>query len=90
MSFLASIPIIGKVLDGAIGLVDQVIEDKDEANKLKAQMLAVFQQADLNKFTTLVNAQAQIITAEANSQSWLARNWRPMLMAIFMVIIANN
>jgi len=81
---------VGKVIDGVIGLIDQVVEDKDEANKLKAQMIAVFQNADLTKFTSLVKAQASIILAEANGHSWLQRNWRPMLMVIFMIIIANN
>ena len=90
MSFLSAIPIIGKVIDGVVGLIDEVVEDKDEANKLKAQMVAVFQNADLTKFQVLIKAQAGIITAEANGHSWLQRNWRPLLMLIFMIIISNN
>jgi len=90
MAWFSAIPIVGKVIDGVVGLIDQVVEDKDEANKLKAQMIAVFQNADLTKFTSLVKAQAGIIMAEANGHSWLQRNWRPLLMLIFMVIIANN
>jgi hypothetical protein len=90
MAWFTAIPIIGKVIDGVVGLIDQVVEDKDEANKLKAQMIAVFQNADLTKFTSLIKAQAGIIMAEANGQSWLQRNWRPLLMLIFMIIIANN
>ena len=90
MAWFSAIPIVGKVIDGVVGLIDQVVEDKDEANKLKAQMIAVFQNADLTKFTSLVKAQAGIIMAEANGHSWLQRNWRPMLMLIFMIIIANN
>ena len=31
-----------------------------------------------------------MIIAEAKGQSWLQRNWRPLLMAMFGVIIANN
>jgi len=31
-----------------------------------------------------------IIIAEAQSQSWLARNWRPILMLTIVAIIANN
>jgi hypothetical protein len=90
MAWFSAIPIVGKVIDGVIGLIDQVVEDKDEANKLKAQMITVFQNADLGKFTSLLKAQAGIIMAEANGHSWLQRNWRPMLMLIFMIIIANN
>ena len=90
MAWLTAIPVIGKVLNGVLGLVDEAVEDKDEANRLKAQLTNVFQNADLTKFTVLVQAQASIITAEANGQSWLQRNWRPLLMLIFMVIISNN
>lgn len=90
MSWFSAIPIVGNIINGVIGLIDQTVEDKDEANKLKAQMIAVFQQADLTKFTTLVKAQAGIIMAEATGASWLQRNWRPLLMLIFMVIITNN
>lgn len=31
-----------------------------------------------------------IIIAETKSQSWLARNWRPILMLTIIAIIANN
>ena len=31
-----------------------------------------------------------IIIAETKSQSWLARNWRPVLMLTIVAIIANN
>jgi hypothetical protein len=33
---------------------------------------------------------ANIIIAETKSQSWLARNWRPILMLTITAIIANN
>ncbi len=36
-----------------------------------------------------VKTQASIILAEAKA-GWLTRNWRPMLMIVFMVIIVNN
>jgi len=31
-----------------------------------------------------------IIIAETQSQSWLARNWRPILMLTIIAIVANN
>jgi hypothetical protein len=31
-----------------------------------------------------------VIKAEANSESWLTRNWRPLTMLTFVAIIANN
>jgi hypothetical protein len=37
-----------------------------------------------------LEAAAKIIVAEAQGESWLQRNWRPLLMVMFGVIIANN
>lgn len=34
--------------------------------------------------------QTQIIVAEATGQSWLQRNWRPMLMLSIVAIVVNN
>ena len=88
--WLSAIPIIGKVLGGVINLVDQVVEDKDEANKLKAKLTEVFNNADLTKFTQQLQSQTDIIVAEATGKSWLQRNWRPGLMTLFGIIILNN
>ena len=38
---------MGKVLSGVIGLVNQAVEDKDEANKLKAQLTQVWNPSGL-------------------------------------------
>jgi len=90
MSFLAAIPVVGKILDGVIGLVDKAVLDKDEAERLKAQLTEVFNKSDLERFTAEIKAQADVIMAEASGQSWLQRNWRPGLMALFGLIIFNN
>ena len=58
----------GKVLD----IVDDVVEDKDEANKLKFQI----QKQLMESKTTELEAQAKIVLAEAQG-SWLQRNRRP-------------
>lgn len=90
MSWLGAIPVVGKFFDGLFGVIDQVVEDKDKANELKATLEQVMQNSDLTKFTSQIKAQSDIIIAEAQSQSWLARNWRPGLMTLFGFIIFNN
>jgi hypothetical protein len=57
----------GKVLD----IVNDVVEDKDAANKLKFQI----QKQLLESKGTELEAQAKIVLAEAQG-SWLQRNWR--------------
>ena len=89
MAWLTALPLVGEVIKGVLGLVDEVVEDKDEANKLKAQLQTVFNNSDLTKFTTQIKSQVAVIVAEAQG-SWLQKNWRPMLMCLFGVIIANN
>jgi len=37
-----------------------------------------------------VSYQRDIIVAEAKSESWIARNWRPLMMLTFVGIIFNN
>lgn len=90
MAWIQSIPLIGDIINGIFGLVDEAVEDKDEKNKLKASLTEVFNKSDMNKFVSQISAQAQIITAEANSESWIARNWRPTIMLLFGTIILNN
>jgi len=89
MGFLSAIPIIGKVLEGVFGIVDKAVEDKDEANKLKAEIKMQMMGQDHTEVQDLLKAQTAIILAEAKG-GWLQRNWRPLLMLIFMIIIANN
>jgi len=45
---------------------------------------------NLDYESTLVQAQAGNIQAEAKSDSWMAANWRPILMLTFTFIVAMN
>ena len=58
-------------------------EQKANAQQAVAQMY-------LNGQLQAMTTQAGIITAEANSSNKLTSSWRPMLMYIFMAVIANN
>ena len=71
----------GKVLD----IVDDVVEDKDEANRLKFQI----QRQLIETKSSELEAQAKIVLAEAQG-SWLQRNWRPLLMGIFAGLVVAH
>ena len=71
----------GKVLD----IVDDVVEDKDEANRLKFE---IQRQLIENKSSEL-EAAAKIVLAEARG-GWLQRNWRPLLMVTFAGLIVAH
>lgn len=78
--------IIGPLLTGLLGVVDKAVEDKDQAAAIKARLN---EQVLTGSMKELESA-AKIIVAEAQGDSWLQRNWRPLLMVMFGVIIANN
>tara|TARA_R110000737_G_scaffold51220_2_gene72424 strand:+ start:10075 stop:10479 length:405 start_codon:yes stop_codon:yes gene_type:complete len=67
-------------------LLDKFFPDKDAANKAKLMLMEMKQNGELSK----LQAGAGIVTAEANSDHWLAANWRPITMLTFVFIIANN
>jgi hypothetical protein len=90
MGWLTFIPIIGKVVEKIIGVVDEAVVDKDKAKELKAKIRMAAMAMDHQEIETLVKAQADIVKAEVQGQSWLQRNWRPLLMMVVIAIIFNN
>lgn len=78
--------ILGPLIGGLFAVIDKAIEDKDEAAKIKARL----QEMVLTGQVKEIESAAAIIVAEAQSESWIARSWRPLLMLLFGVIIANN
>lgn len=67
-------------------LIERIFPDKAQQDKAKAEMMAIVAQADAEAY----KAKGKIIEAEAKGESWMQRNWRPLLMMTFIVIIINN
>ena len=78
--------IAGPLLKGVFDVIDQAVEDKDTAALLKAKLQEMVLTGQMKE----IEAAARIIVAEAQGESWLQRNWRPLLMCLFGLIIANN
>ncbi len=78
--------LIGPLVGGLFGLIDRSVEDKDQAAKIKANLQEMVLTGQMKE----IEAAANIIQAEAKGESWLQRNWRPLLMCLFGLIIANN
>lgn len=75
MSLSAVLNLGGKVLD-------KFVQDKDLAQKLKAEMTIAAMNGDLKE----LEAQVSIITTEAQG-NWLQRSWRPLTMVWFSVLL---
>ena len=78
--------VAGPLVKGLFSTVDQLVEDKDLSTKLKNDL----QKQAMNILSTEVKAASSIIKAEVQSDSYLAKNWRPITMLVFVSIIFNN
>lgn len=74
------------LLGGLFNVIDKAVEDKSQAAAIKAKLQEMVLSGQMKE----IEAAAAIILAEAQGDSWLQRNWRPMLMCLFGLIVANN
>lgn len=78
--------LLSTVVSTVGGIIDKSVTDKDEAQRIKAELSTQIME---QKNAELEGA-VKIITAEAQGESWLQRNWRPILMLTIVAIVANN
>ena len=79
---LSAVAPLAKIL---FNTVDKAVEDKDLANKLKADLQTQMMQSHTQELT----AAAKIIEAEAKA-GWFASSWRPLLMYVLIFILVWN
>ncbi len=84
------LPVVTTIVSKVADLIDQKVEDKDLANKLKAEIQTDILTKEYSRIEQELDAQKAIIVAEATGHSWLQRNWRPITMLVFVYIIAHN
>lgn len=83
------------VLSGAGDLAKDlraaITGDLSQADKARLEQKAMdLEQQSMQARSELEGAKRDIIVAEAQGESWLQRNWRPLIMSMFGFIIANN
>lgn len=85
--------LIGSIFKPAAELIDNLHTSEEEKLQIKQKMFEIQVEA-FNKAeeyeTKLLDAKQTIITAEAQSQSWIARNWRPITMLTFLVLVCAD
>ncbi|SNZ11927.1 Holin of 3TMs, for gene-transfer release [Persephonella hydrogeniphila] len=84
------LPIIGTVVDKVANIIDQTVEDKDLAARIKSQIQLTILTKEYENIKKELEAKRDIVVAEATGHSWLQRNWRPITMLVFVYIIAHN
>lgn len=83
----------GEILGGVKDIIGSFVTDpnkKLEAELALAKLESDFQGKLLDADVEFAKAQSEVLKAEAQSASWLARNWRPITMLVFVFIIAYN
>jgi len=91
------VSISSSIIDTVAGIlkpISETIEHLTVSGDQKAALQAAVIQGNINAAQAVVayegkllDAQGSIILAEAKSDSWLARNWRPITMLTFLVLV---
>jgi hypothetical protein len=71
-------------------LIDTLTTTKEEKLELKKQIMEVENQLQLKILEyekQLLTARSDIIKSEATGRSWLQRNWRPITMLTFLILV---
>lgn len=84
---------VSDLIEKVGGVVDRFVTTGEEKLKAQYELLKLereFQIAVMQLDQKWAETQASVIKAEATSASWMARNWRPILMLVFTYIVAHN
>ena len=85
--------LVSSIFKPAAKLIDDLHTSDHEKLQVKQAMFELQVEA-FNKAeeyeSQLLDAKKTIITAEAQSQSWIARNWRPITMLTFLVLVVGD
>ena len=80
------IPILSGLMDLGSQLFSNLFPDPKEAEKAQLKFMALIQSGKLKE----LEEAASVIKAEANSESWLTRTWRPITMLTFVALVAAH
>ena len=81
------------VFKNVTGVVDEVHTSEEESLKLKAAMLETQVQISmmlLDYETKAAELKAKILEIEMNSDSWLTKSWRPLVMLSFAAMLVAD
>ena len=85
-------PLIGAIVEGIktiAGLVDSVTTTDEERLEKQVQLDKVKNRIEVNLAkldAEFAQVQSKVIIAEAQSESWITRTWRPLTMMAFVAL----
>lgn len=87
MGFLS---FLGDIFEPAAKLIDDLHTSDEEKLQLKSEMFGMQAQLSVKVMEyegKVLQAKADIIKAEASGASWMQRNWRPITMLTFLLLV---
>lgn len=84
---------VSSIFKPVADLVDYVTTTDEERLEIKYKMLTAEAQISskvLEYETKLLESKTNIILAESNGKSWLQRNWRPITMMCFLLVVLGD
>ncbi len=81
-----SIPIIGPILGLIETAVDKAFPDANQAQEIKSKLTSQLLSIQSKELDSATN----VIVAEASGDSWLQRNWRPLVMMWFAGLVGAH
>jgi hypothetical protein len=82
--------LIGSVVKPIGDLIDSVTTTDEERNDAKIKLNEIENNLVLELVSyekSLIEAKSTVIEAEAKGESWLQRNWRPITMLTFLILV---
>jgi hypothetical protein len=82
--------LLGSLVKPVFDGIDSLTTSDEEKGKIKIALQALEKEMaveGLKLEKALVEAKASIIVAEAKSQSWITRTWRPLIMLEFGALV---
>jgi hypothetical protein len=75
--------LVAPLIQGFFGLIDKAIPDTAEAARLKTEIQRLIIEGQGKEMEEAV----KVVMSEAQGESWLQRNWRPLTMLTFVGLV---
>lgn len=80
---------VGGLIARMLG-VDETPEAVRDALRQDPEAALKLREVEARIETSLIQGRTQVVTAEAQGESWLQRNWRPLTMLSFVALVATH
>lgn len=84
---------LGSIFKPVVDLIDDLHTSDEEKMQVKKEMARIeneFASRVLEYESKLMDSRATIVGKEISGHSWMQRNWRPITMLTFLVLVVLN